>query len=380
MDKAGLVIYYYLNANIRARFKNMQNEDNKTATLYESADRAHVIIPIMLFLSLFFNISALIAPFYTAKVFLKSPFTFTLPHSVLLMWDHHFFFIALLIFSFSIVFPFLKLITLFYIWFVCRNANKRARLITRVGPLGKWSMLDIFVTIILMVLTNDRFLITSSLKIGVYFFLLAIFLSMTCALRIEILMFAQGVKSFAHKRLFIQSIDNVSYARRIAVFVLLMLSLTALLLAIHIPVIKTRDFLFADSEYSVLTMVPALWDASKILTFFVFFTLILCPLLHVLGLMIMWIGRLKPKSSYRIERFLHIISIFNMLDVFCLALFIFMTEGGELIMTEAKGGLYLLLIFLFCAYLIPVFIKGTHKNYLQYIKQPVKTVFGYPAQ
>jgi len=357
----------------------MQNEDNKTATLYESAGRSHIVVPIMLVLAVVFNVAALIAPFYTAKLFFNSPYTFTLPHSVWMLWEQHFFFIALLIFSFSIVFPFLKLTALVYIWFVCRNANKRERLITIVGPLGKWSMLDIFVTIILLVLTNDRFLITSSLKIGVYFFLTAIFLSMTCALRMETLMFARGIKSRVHKMLFIQRIGNVSYARRIAVFVLLILSLTSLVLAVNIPFIRTSDFFFANNEYSVLTAVPALWDASKVLTCFVVFTLILCPLLHVAGLMIMWAGRLKPEFSYRIERCLHIISIFNMLDVFCLALFVFITEGGALIMTEAKSGLYLLLIFLFCAYLIPIIIQGTHKKYLQYIKQPIKTVFRYPA-
>lgn len=355
----------------------MQNEGNKIATLFESAGRAYLSIPIMLVLSVLFNISALIAPFYTAKVFLKAPYTFTLPHSVLLMWDHHFFVIALLIFSFSIVFPFLKLIALFYIWFVSRNASKRERLIAIVGPLGKWSMLDIFVTIILMVLTNDRFIITSSLKIGVYFFLIAIFLSMTCALIMERWMFAQGVKSRADKNVFIQRMGHVSYARRIAVFMLLMLSLTALVLAINIPFIRTHDFFFANSEYSVLTAVPALWGASKVLTFFAVFTLILCPLLHIVGLMIMWVGSLKSEFSYRIERCLHVISTFNMLDVFCLALFIFITEGGELVKTEAKGGLYLLLIFLFGAYLIPIVIKGTHRNYLQYIKHPIKTMFGY---
>lgn len=171
----------------------MQNEGNKMPTLYESDGRSRIVIPGMLVLAALFNVAALIAPFYTAKLFLNSPYTFTLPHSVWVMWDHHFFLIALLIFSFSILFPFLKLVTLFYIWFVCRNANKRERLITIVGPLGKWSMLDIFVTIILMVLTNDRILITSSLKIGVYFFLTAIFLSMTCVLRMEILRFAGGL-------------------------------------------------------------------------------------------------------------------------------------------------------------------------------------------
>ncbi|MBU0714877.1 MAG: paraquat-inducible protein A [Verrucomicrobia bacterium] len=354
----------------------MQNEDNKTATLYERAGRSQVVIPIMLVLAALFNVAALMAPFYKAKLFLNPPYTFTLPNSVWMMWEQHFFFIALLIFSFSIVFPLLKLTTLFYIWFFCRNANKMERLITIVGPLGKWSMLDIFVTIILMVLTNDRFLITSSLKIGVYFFLAAIFLSMTCALRMETLVFAQGIKSRVRKMLFIQRMGNVSCVRRIAIFILLVLSLTALVLAINVPVIRTHDFFFANNEYSILSAVPALWGASKVLTYFVVFTLILCPLLHVAGLMIMWVGRLKPEFSYRIERFLHVVSIFNMLDVFCLALFVFITEGGELVLTEAKSGLFLLLIFLFGAYLIPIIIKGTHENYLQYIKQPIKTIFG----
>ena len=356
----------------------MQNEGNKTTTLYEEAGRSHIIIPIMLVLAVLFNVAALIAPFYTAKLFFNSPYTFTLPYSVWMMWKQHLFFIALLIFSFSIVFPFLKLTALVYTWFFCRNTNKRERLITIVGPLGKWSMLDIFVTIILLVMTNDRFLITSSLKIGVYFFLTAIFLSMTCALRIETFMFAQGLRARAHKLLFIQRIGNVSYARRIAVFVLLILSLSALVLAFNISVIRTHDFFFANSEYSVFAVVPALWNASKVLTCFVVFTLILCPLLHIAGLMIMWAGRLKPEFSYRIERCLYIISTFNMLDVFCLALFIFITEGGELIMTEVKSGLYLLLVFLFGAYLIPIIIKGTHKNYLQYIKQPIKSAFRHP--
>lgn len=350
----------------------MKRTYNKTAPLYKIVGKSGIIISIMLVLSVIFNISALIAPFYTAKVFLKDPYTFTLPHSVLVMWNHNFHLIAILIFSFSIVFPFFKLIVLFYTWFICKNTNRRKRLITIIGPLGKWSMLDIFVTVILMVLTNDQFLITSSLKIGIYFFLIAIFLSMTCALRLEVLMFAEGIKSRAAKRHFIQRIGNISSARRVSVFILLVLSLTALILAINIPIIKISDFFFSDNEYSILTSVFTLWSTTKVLTFFIFFTLILCPLLHIGGLMIMWLVKLRPRSNYKIERTLHIISVFNMLDVFCLALFIFITEGEELIVTQEKNGLYLLLVFLFCAYLIPVFIKGTHKNYIKYVARSIK--------
>ena len=331
----------------------MKHTNNKTETLYESSGKSGVIVSILLILSVLFNISALIAPFYTAKIFMKSAYTFTLPHSILALWNHHLIYIAILIFSFSILFPFLKLAVLFYSWFICRNKNKRGKLITVVGPLGKWSMLDIFVTVILLVLTNHQFIITASLKIGVYFFLIAIFLSMTCALRMEILVFDRVFQSRTGKRYFIQRqrTGNISRACRILAVIALILSLTALFLTIDIPFIQIKGFAFVHKKYSILTSAITLWNKSKILTFFICLTLILCPLFHILGLMIIRIRKLKTKYVYIIERLTHVISAFNMLDVFCLALFIFMAEGGKLIITEAKNGLYMLLVFLFCAYL-----------------------------
>ena len=341
----------------------------KPATLCEKSGKFSILVSTFLILSFLFNVAALIAPFYTAKIFLKSAYTCTLPNSVLLMWNHQLLIIALLIFAFSIVFPFFKLITLIYTWFFCRDADKREHLITFIGPLGKWSMLDIFMTIILIVMTNSQFMITSTLKIGVYFFLIAIFLSMTCALLIETLIFGRGIKSIPKRKHFIQRIQNVTKARRYLVFLLLIISLFTLIMAINTAIIKINDFFFADNEYSIVTSAITLWNTSLLLAFFVSFTLILCPLLHILGLIVLWTVKLKPKNNYSMGRFLHVISIFNMLDVFCLALLIFISEGSQLISTQEKPGLYILLVFVLCAYLIPIFIKGTHKNYLQFIKK-----------
>jgi len=348
---------------------NMNTQNNNSPTLHECSGKKSIFIPIMLIASLLFNISALIAPFYTAKFFMKAPYTFTLPNSVLLMWNHQLLLIALLIFAFSIVFPFLKLGILFYTWFFCRDSNKRERLITFIGPLGKWSMLDIFMTIILIVMTNNQFLITSTLKIGVYFFLTAIFLSMTCALMIETSIFGKRMKAIPSKKLFIQKIEKVSALRRIFVFLLLAISLITLIMAVNFPIIKIDDFFFADNQYSIVTSAISLWNTSLLLFFFVCFMLILCPLLHILALIILWTTNLKFQNNYRIERFIHIISMFNMLDVFCLALVIFISEGSQLIVSKEESGLFILLVFLLCTYLIPIFIKGTHKNYLQFIKK-----------
>ena len=350
--------------------KNMDNKDCGTEALYNNVDRkTGIAVSLMLILSLLFNITALLTPFYTAKMFMKSPYTCTLPGSVLLMWNHQLLLIALLIFAFSIVFPFFKLSILFYTWFICRNKEKSEHFITIIGPLGKWSMLDIFMTIILLVMTNDQFLITSTLKIGVYFFLAAIFLSMTCALKMEILIFNNSIKSLADRLSFIQNFWKNSLSRRLSIFLLLIVTLTTLILAISAPIVQINDFFFVGNEYSIFTSITTLWNSSILLTFFAGFTLIISPCLHIMGLFLLWTVEMKPRYSHMIERLVHAISIFNMMDVFCLALLIFMTSGSELIATKEKSGIYVLLIFILCVYLIPVFINGTHKNYLQFIKK-----------
>ena len=347
----------------------MNKQNNISPTLYESSGKYSIIVSTILILSFIFNVSALIAPFYTAKVFLKSPYTFTLPNSVLLMWNHQLLLIALLILGFSIIFPFFKLIVLFYTWFICRDGDKREKSITFIGPLGKWSMLDIFMTIILIVMTNNQFMITSTLKIGVYFFLVAIFMSMSCALIIERIILKKGIDTKSENKLFIKRFEEASTKRRTLVISILIVSLITLIMAVNTPIIQINDFFFASNEYSIATSAITLWNTSLLLAFFVLFTLIICPLLHILGLLIMWTVKLKPVNSYRMGRLIQIVSLFNMLDVFCLALLIFISEGSTLISTHNKPGLFILLIFVLCAYLIPIFIKGTHKDYLQYIKR-----------
>ena len=113
-------------------------------------------------------------------------------------------------------------------------------------------------------------------------------------------------------------------------------------------------------------MEPKAW----VLMWFIFITLLICPLLHIVFLFLIWgFFKLSHKTNHKIERLLHVISMFNMLDVFCLALIIFISNGSELIATKEKDGLYVLFVFLLCLYLIPILIKGTHKNYLEFIKK-----------
>jgi paraquat-inducible protein A len=97
---------------------------------------------------------------------------------VVALWHARDYVLAAVLFFFSIVFPILKLIALAVIWFVRLADAQRDRLLHSLGLLGKWSMLDVFVVAILIVLVKLGPLARVEPRTGVYFFTAAIVASM----------------------------------------------------------------------------------------------------------------------------------------------------------------------------------------------------------
>ena len=93
--------------------------------------------------------------------------------------------LALILFFFSMVFPFAKLGTLAVIWFRPLSEQDRLDTLRWLGILGKWSMLDVFVVAVLIVAAKLRDLTQVSPRIGIYLFGLAIVLSMLSTMRVE---------------------------------------------------------------------------------------------------------------------------------------------------------------------------------------------------
>ena len=338
----------------------MSNIESTTKPLYK---KGSIFVSLMLAISVICNIIALITPFTKVNQLLMPSIILTLPGSVLLMWNDGLYFVAVLIFFFSLLFPFIKLGVLLFIWFFCKSAKLRRKLIYCVEPLGKWSMLDVFVVCIILVLTNKQLLVASEIQIGVYFFLIAVFLSIFCALKIEALTLQKNNTEY-DKRCTIIRLANMDYFDRGIVATLFLISLTSLVLAVNVPFLKITDLLLSDRTYSIFTSFIYLWDKSPVLMIFVLFTLIVCPAVHILGLVVVWLGELQVKYYFRIEKIVHVISKFDMMDVFWLSLLLFMTEGRWLIATERQFGLTMLVVFLFSTFLIPIALKGTHKKFI----------------
>jgi paraquat-inducible protein A len=101
------------------------------------------------------------------------------------LWEQNQIALALILFFFSIVFPLVKLSALALIWFMPLPEQKRETALHWLGLLGKWSMLDVFVVAILIVLVKLGPLAKIEPQRGVYWFAAAIVMSMITSMHVE---------------------------------------------------------------------------------------------------------------------------------------------------------------------------------------------------
>ncbi len=120
---------------------------------------------------------------YARQMFWNS--SYSVWAGVVELWKQNEITLAVVLFFFSIVFPILKLIGLTFIWCVRLREERRARLLHWLGILGKWSMLDVFVVAILIVLVKLGPLARVEPRAGVYVFAAAIAASMLTTMYVE---------------------------------------------------------------------------------------------------------------------------------------------------------------------------------------------------
>ena len=104
--------------------------------------------------------------------------TFSVLSGIENLWNEKFYFLTAVIFFFSIVFPLVKLAALFVIWLVKMTERQRQWSLHCLAVLGKWSMLDVFVTALLIVSVKLGSLASARAENGIYYFGLSILLAM----------------------------------------------------------------------------------------------------------------------------------------------------------------------------------------------------------
>ena len=88
------------------------------------------------------------------KIILSDVYDFSLGDSIRNMWDAEVYPLALLIAVFSGAWPYLKIVLMLLSWFApekCLNSTRRGHLLQALDALGKWSLIDNYVLVLMMV-------------------------------------------------------------------------------------------------------------------------------------------------------------------------------------------------------------------------------------
>jgi len=78
--------------------------------------------------------------------------------------------LGIILFLFSVVFPIGKLLLLIGLWFWQVDTSQRANMLQLLGRLSRWSMLDVFVVALMIVLSKGSGILDVEPRIGVYLF------------------------------------------------------------------------------------------------------------------------------------------------------------------------------------------------------------------
>ena len=312
------------------------------------------IIPILLTVSLILNILALALPFLEINEAFKEPVPYKLIHSVHLMWTAKLYIIAILILTFSIIFPFAKLISLYMAWFVPWKPSSRAKFLQIIELLGKWSFMDIFVVILLIALTYKQQWISSNVHIGVYFFISAISLSMIVS---EIVITiakhelhqGQPPPDLTQKIWLIRDHFKISWV----IPVLAIISGIALVESLHADFLRKHQIFLVSRTYSIYILGEMLSQMKLwILLGVLIGTLGVVPLVRLVILLASWISPMRIQTHRKMRAGIDLLSRWCMLDVFGLALFLISTEGKSLVKTEVLSGLYVVVVAIGLSYLL----------------------------
>ena len=101
------------------------------------------------------------------------------------LWEKGEYFLASILLAFSGVVPVIKLLLLGALLILPMRPRARARLVDIVDAVGRWSMLDVFVVALFIVLAKSTFIATAEPATGLYLFCAAIVLSMLLSLEMR---------------------------------------------------------------------------------------------------------------------------------------------------------------------------------------------------
>lgn len=275
---------------------------------------------LLLLLASALHVAAIFVPFVEMRA-LVSTATYGLIPSVLMLLDYGMVVLAVLVIAFSIVFPFAKLTVLWRAWAVAAPSPGLGRVVRIAESLGKWSMLDVFLVLLLLVVTHDRTLVATRVLPGVPLFMGGVLCTMLAG---EIL---------ARRWPWQPAPPTGGAASTTTVRGILGCLAVCLVGAQLMPLLQTDSALLSDRSFNLVQVAWALVAAQKWgMAAAVAATLLVLPWLALIA---HWLDAGRPPEQRRGADGLR---RWTMLDVFGLALAIFIIESDSAVPSDLRLG------------------------------------------
>ena len=246
-------------------------------------------------------------------------------------------FLALLIFTFSLVFPILKLTVLIVLWFHGMKPERREQTLRVLRVLGKWSMLDVFVIVALVGAIQFGVLAEATPRVGIYLFSTAV---LTCIL---VTLLESRLAQGPERRV------GAGGPQSLAALPVALLALLLLGAGLFLPLLETKKWVFWSQDFSVLGAVGDMFRKGHYgLSAMVLVFVILVPLGKLLGQVVSLGFHRKGSTPGGLAGRLGFLDPWMMIDVFSLGVLVVAVQLGGIADVSPLPGLacFLAAVFL----------------------------------
>lgn len=147
-------------------------------TLLSSPPRRDLIAGILLLLALPMLVGGLLMPAISVTKLMLFADTYSIFEAVFTFWTAGQYGLFALVFFFSLVFPVAKILTALWAWFFATDDNDVTRRILGVfAAVSRWSMLDVFIVAITVLVIEGSLLTTADIHFGIILFALSVIFS-----------------------------------------------------------------------------------------------------------------------------------------------------------------------------------------------------------
>jgi paraquat-inducible protein A len=153
------------------------------SALVKAHPRAGWPIVLMLLLALGFFVAGIFLPFTTVTKLWLFENQISVYRGLIVLWGAGELFLFLILFVFTVCFPFVKINALLLVWLWPRLDSTHARrAFDFVANLGRWSMLDVFVVAILVLTVKSSGVANIKVSDGFFLFFLSVMLTQIASL------------------------------------------------------------------------------------------------------------------------------------------------------------------------------------------------------